>query len=290
MEPLVIVNPVSGRGKTVKTLPAVRERLVELGLDAEIRVSTGPDDPPMWAAEAAACGRPVIAFGGDGLVSDVLNATAGTVPFGILPSGTGDDFARAAGIPRDPVAACDVIARGETRTFDCGRMTIRDGARRFGCIAAVGFDSEVNRRANEIRWGSGTAVYVAAVLATLVRWHPATFTVDVDGDEFEVRGWFTAVGNGQSYGGGMRICPGADPHDGLLDVTVLGDVGKLEFLRTFPRVFRGTHVTHPAVTTLRGRKVTVSADRPFRCFADGEDTCGVPVTIEAERDTLEVFV
>lgn len=290
MDPLVIVNPVSGRGRAAKALPAVRARLDALGVEAEIRVSTGPDDPARWAAAAAAAGRPVVAFGGDGLVSAVLNATANKVPMGVLPSGTGNDFARSVGIPLDPVSACDLLANPTVRAFDCGRIELGSHTHRFGCIASVGFDSEVNRRANEITWASGTPVYVLAVLETILRWRPATFRITVDGEQHETRGWFTAVGNGISYGGGMRICPEADLHDGLLEVTVLGDAGKVEFLRAFPRVFKGTHLDHPKVTSLRGRRVEVEADRPFRCFTDGEDTCAAPVAIEAEPGALQVMV
>lgn len=290
MRPLIIVNPVSGRGRAAKLLPAVRARLASLRVDAEIRVSTSPGDPPAWATEAASAGRAVVAMGGDGLVNAVLNATAHKVPMGVLPSGTGNDFARTVGLPLDPVRACEVLAGAEIRTFDCGRLDVGGRTHRFGCIASVGFDSEVNQRANGINWASGTPVYVLAVLQTLVGWESPSFEIDVDGRRSEVRGWFVSVGNGISYGGGMRICPAADAHDGLLDVTVLGDAGKLEFLRTFPRVFKGTHVDHPKVTTFRGSRVTVAADRPLRCFTDGEDTCDAPVTIEAEPGALSVYV
>lgn len=290
MRPLIIVNPVAGRGRAAKALPAVRSRLTELGVEAVVRISDGPDDPRRWADEAASEGRPVVAFGGDGLVSAVLNATANRVPMGILPSGTGNDFARSVGIPLDPVRACDALARPVTRTFDCGRIDLGGSTHRFGCIASVGFDSEVNRRANEIKWASGTPVYVLAVLETILRWRPATFRITVDGEQHELRGWFSAIGNGVSYGGGMRICPEADMHDGLLDVTVLGDAAKVEFLRAFPRVFRGTHLSHPKVASFRARRVEIAADRPLRCFTDGEDTCPTPVVLEAEAGALQIFV
>lgn len=133
-------------------------------------------------------------------------------------------------------------------------------------------------------------MYLLAVLETILRWRPATFRITVDDEQHEIRGWFTAVGNGISYGGGMRICPEADLPDGLLEVTVLGDAGKVEFLRAFPRVFKGTHLSHPKVSSFRDHRVDVDADRPFRCFTDGEGTCASPVVIEAEPGPLQVLV
>lgn len=292
MKPLVIANPVAGRGRTRKLLPVVTDELERLGVETEIRISSGPSDPVRWATEAANDGRRVVAFGGDGMVSDILDAVRGRVPVAILPGGSGNDLARAIGIDLDVRRACAAVTGGRVTQCDAGRLTDDGGKidRIFATIASAGFDGEATAVANRVTWAGGTLIYVYAALATLLRWQGARFHVVIDDEPLDVSGWLVAVGNTTSYGGGMRICPNADPYDGLFDITILEDLAKPNFLMTFPKVFSGKHIDHPRVRTYRGRKVRLEADRTFYCYADGEERAPLPVTLEVLPGALSLVL
>ena len=239
------------------------------------------------AAGAASRHEVVVACGGDGLVAFVANGVIGTgASLGIVPLGSGNDFAVHVGYPRhDPVAACAIVAGGTARAVDVGRI---EGGRAFLCVAGAGFDSETNEAANRIRWARGTAVYVAAVLQTLARFRPAEFTLRIDGTEERFPGMFVAVGNARSYGGGMLITPDARLDDGLFDVCMVRALSRPALLGQFPRIFRGTHIHHPAVRIVRGSDVTLDADRPFTLYADGEPAGHLPVRLSVEPGALVV--
>lgn len=283
----LIVNPTSGRGKAGRIVAEARARLVSMGCDVEVSAS----DSAMHASElaAAASGRHevVAAVGGDGMVAYVAQGVIGTpAALGIVPSGTGNDFAANLGYARrKPLDACAVIARGARRRVDVGRI---EGGRAFLCVAGGGFDGEVNREANSIKHLRGTAVYLIATLRTLRRFTPARFTVTLDGEERSFDGMFVAVGNAASYGGGMRITPDAKPDDGLFDVCLVGAMGKGSLVSQLPRLFTGGHVRHPAVQILRARRVSLAADRPFTLYADGEDAGPLPATLTLEPAALDV--
>ncbi len=163
-----------------------------------------------------------------------------------------------------------------------------EGGPAFVCVAGGGFDSECNRLANRIRYLRGTPVYVVATLRTLARFTPAQFTVTIDGARHQQQGMFVAVGNAASYGGGMRITPAAVPDDGLLDVTIVGAMSRPALLRQFPKLFKGTHVKHPAVTTARATRVQIESDRPFLLFADGEEIGPLPAAMQVLPGALRV--
>ncbi len=291
-----IVNPASGRGRTLKLLPRLGAEIEARGIDVEMRVSTSPDDPPRIARDAIERGRVVVACGGDGLVGMLAGVCAdegGTLA--LVPTGSGNDFARAIGLVHDdPIPALDVLAAGEERSVDLGRLEgagAPEGGRWFCCVAGTGFDAEANRWANDVDRISGTALYVAATVRTLATYRPRRFRLTVDGETHDLDAWLVAVGNAQSYGGGMRVCPNARLDDGVLDVTVVGPVSKAEFLRTFPRVFKGEHVHHPQVTTLTGARVEIEVldGRPSPVYADGEDAGEVPLTVSVAPKKLRVI-
>ncbi|MDP9209391.1 MAG: diacylglycerol kinase family lipid kinase, partial [Actinomycetota bacterium] len=157
-------------------------------------------------------------------------------------------------------------------------------------VAGAGFDSEVNRIANQrLGWAGNRPRYVGAVLAELVVGRTARFRLSLDGRATELTGWLVAVANGPSYGGGMLVAPQASLADGLLEVVVIGDVGKLEFLRTFPKVFSGRHVGHPAVAVHRAARVELEADRPLAVYADGEPAGTLPATFEVRPAAITVL-
>jgi diacylglycerol kinase (ATP) len=183
------------------------------------------------------------------------------------------------------------VADGTIARIDTGRVAVADSARQFVAIASCGFDSEVNEAANAmtVRLGS-TGTYVAALVKTLSRFTPAGFTVDVDGEIAHGPHMLVAVGNSISYGGGMKVTPAASVVDGELDVCMLRALKKSAFLRAFPRVFRGTHVTHPAVQMARGKRIHIDADRHVMVYADGERVGAAPATIEVVPASLSMFV
>jgi diacylglycerol kinase (ATP) len=284
-----IVNPAAGRGRTRKLLPDLEARARAAG--AELHVSPEPGAPTKLALAAAEAGHDLVACGGDGLVTEVAGVAADTgTRLAIVPTGAGNDFARVLGYePKRPLDAFDALANGTDRLVDLGRVN----GRWYTCVTASGFDAEANRWANTVQRLSGTTLYVAAVLRTLAVYKPHPFELTVDGNTRELRAWLIAVGNGPAYAGGMRIAPDARLDDGLLDVTVVGEMSKPEFLVNFPKVFKGTHTTHKKVHTFRGEHVelkSLNATVPMEVYADGERVGPLPARMEAVRDALTVRV
>ncbi|MGW3793478.1 diacylglycerol kinase family protein, partial [Micromonospora arida] len=221
-----------------------------------------------------------------GTVHRALQAVAGTaVPFGPIPAGTGNDFALDTGFPADPLAAAAVIAEavrdGRSQPVDLARMVGVGGVERwYGAVLAAGFDAIVNERANRMRWPRGPRRYDLAILVELARLRPRRYTLRLDGVPHDLDAVLVAVGNCPTYGGGMRICPDADPTDGLLDVVVAGRVDRRTLIRVKPRIYQGTHVSHPLVRSFRARTVELAAEG-ITSYADGERSLKLPVTISA---------
>jgi diacylglycerol kinase (ATP) len=283
----LLVNPTSGKGRGGRLLDPVADRLRRSGIDVDVVVGRDADEAFDRLRNRVAAGVDgVVAVGGDGLLNLALQVVAGTdVPLGIVPAGTGNDIARALGLSLDdPVAAVDLVAARRTRSIDLGRAN----GRWFAGVLGSGFDSMVNERANRMTWPSGRSRYNLAILAELRTFRPVPYSLELDGESWQTEAMLVAVGNGSSYGGGMRVCPDARVDDGLLDVTVLGPISKLEFLRVFPTVYKGTHVHHPAVTVRRARQVSLTSPG-VTAYADGERVSVLPVHTEAVPDALRVF-
>lgn len=289
----MLVNPASGQGKGGKKFPIAARRLRERGLTVvEIAGGSAAESEALARRAIADGADALVACGGDGTIHLALQAVANTgVPLGIIPVGTGDDNARSLNIPRhDLEAAADVIADGRTRTIDCGTIIAEDrDPTYFLNVLSVGFDSEVNERANEMNWPKGQAKYLLATLAELRTFKPVRFRLDIDGQQVDEDAMLVAVGNGVSYGGGMKVCPDALHDDGLLDMTILSAVSKFTFVTSFPTVFRGTHTEKPFVHQYRFKKAHVDAPGQV-VYADGERICEAPVSIEVAPNALEVFV
>jgi YegS/Rv2252/BmrU family lipid kinase len=293
----LIVNPAAGGGKAGRVAPAVVQALRAHGLSVR-RVDTRDlDHARQLAAEAANTGETVVALSGDGLLgvlADVLREVPGAV-LGVLPGGRGNDFARVLGIPEDPVAACATIADGIVRPIDLGLVIeARPGAsaQAFVGIASVGFDSDANRIANEAPAWLGALVYAYGALRALLTWRPARFEIELDPPS--ERRAFTAftIGacNSKAYGGGMRAAPGALLDDGLLDVVILESVSKLAFLtRILPKVFSGKHVHEPGVRVFQAKEVTITCERPFTMYADGDPIGQLPVRVRALRGAVKML-
>jgi YegS/Rv2252/BmrU family lipid kinase len=285
----LIVNPSAGGGRAARALPKVQARLSALGVSFHTETTRDFTHARDLAVAAAQGGEVAVTLSGDGLVGCVAGALRGVdgAVLGVLPGGRGNDFARVAGIPLDPEAACDVIAHGVERPLDVGEAG--DGATFIG-IASLGFDSVANRIANEAPAQLGNLVYLYGALRAVATWRPAAFEVEIDGESHGFSGWSVAAANSKAYGGGMFLAPAAELDDGALDVVLIARTGKLRFLRSLPMVFKGTHVDEPSVTVLRGREVRVSADRPFTVYADGDPIGELPIVLRAVPHALKVLM
>ncbi|WP_413756420.1 diacylglycerol kinase [Streptomyces sp. MMBL 11-3] len=287
----LFVNPAAGRGRGARAAQPAASALRAAGFS--VRTVLGEDAPDALArarsAVEAGTGA-LVAVGGDGMASLALQAVAGTLtPLGLVAVGTGNDFARALGLPvRDPAAAGRVVAEslkeGRVRDVDLGRV----GGTWFGTVLASGFDSRVNDRGNRMRWPGGRLTYDLAMLAELAALRPFPYRITLDGGRVrEVEATLVAVGNGPSYGGGMRICADADLTDGLFDVTVVGACSRTTLLRVFPRVYRGTHLDHPLVTVYRAARIELAAPG-VTGYADGEPLGPLPLTAQCVPGALRV--
>jgi YegS/Rv2252/BmrU family lipid kinase len=238
------------------------------------------------ARRALESGEIPVVMSGDGLIGQIGGALAGTDGvLGLMPGGRGNDLARVLRIPSDPAGAAALLASGEERLIDVGEVN----GRRFLCVASCGFDSEANRIANQARFVRGNLVYAYAAIRALVAWKPARFELTLDGNPVESTGYAVAVANSRAYGGGMFIAPEADLSDGRFDVVLSGSYGKLRALLALPKVFKGEHVRMEHVRVLRGAEVTVSADRDFAVYADGEHLTDLPARLRVLPQALKVI-
>jgi len=294
------VNPASGSGRGRAAGAVAAARLAAAGARA---VHLGGATFAELARHAqAALGEldALVVVGGDGMVHTGVNLVAGTAtPLGIVPAGTGNDVARALGLPlADPAAATDLVvaalAGSAVRVVDAVRIT-GDGdgpSRWFAGVLGAGFDAVVNERANGWSWPRGRARYTLAVARELPVFRQRRYTVELDGTPWEVSAMLVAVANAASYGGGMRVAPDAVMDDGLLDVVVAGPISRIGFVRVFPSVFSGGHLDHPAVTVRRARRVRVSThpdDPPVVAYADGERIAALPLLMEAVPGALHLL-
>ncbi len=289
----LLVNPTSGRGRAAAHGRALAERLTA-GSHQILDVS-GSDAPDARRRAHAAVtdGRiDVLAVvGGDGTAHLGANVCATTgVPLAIVAAGSGNDNARALGLPRDrPADMAAFITAGRVRDIDLGRALTASGPRWFLGVLGGGFDTVVNDRAKRMTYLHGTARYLGALVRELPTFRGIPYAVDVDGHEVRTTAMLVAVANGPSFGSGMLVCPDASYDDGLFDVMVLHRISVGAFVRLFPRVFRGRHVHHPAVEIRRGARVVLDAPGVVT-QADGEPFEPLPLTVEIVPRALRVVV
>jgi diacylglycerol kinase (ATP) len=284
----LLINPTSGGGLGARAGKAAAERLRSAGLAVRALVGRDVQESQNLAREVVEGGAAgLVVVGGDGMVHLGLQAAGGTdVPFGVIPAGSGNDFARSLDIPlTDAEAAADVVARAHERKIDLGRA----GGQWFGCVVAAGFDARVNDRANRMRWPRGRLRYNVAMLAELGVFRPVRYQMELDGEPWITDAMLVTIGNGPSYGGGMKVTPDALLDDELLDVLVVKPISKLRFLTVFPKVYSGAHVRLPYVEVRRARRVHVEADSII-AYVDGERLGPLPQTFEAVPAALRVFV
>jgi len=286
----VLVSPSAGRGRARAATDGVLGALRAGGLSPQVLDATGREDAERLAAKAVASGASaVVAVGGDGTVHAALQAVAGTTtPLAVVPAGTGNDLALALGVPADPVAAAAAAAAdlvdGRTTAIDAGRTADRW----WSTVLCCGFDSAVSDRANRLRWPRGRRRYDVAILAELARMRSHEVTLVLDGEQTTVPVTLVAVGNTSTYGGALRICPGAQPDDGLFDVTVVRAMTRRQLVSERPRLAAGTHVDHPLVSVHRVRRVELSCEG-VTTWADGEPVAPLPVTAECVPGAVHVL-
>jgi YegS/Rv2252/BmrU family lipid kinase len=283
------VNPHSGGGRTLKHLPEVERELDRRSITYRVVLTQSLGQGVDEARRAAEAGSIPVVMSGDGLIGQVGGALAETnAAIGIIPGGRGNDLARVLGIPTDPAGAVDVLGAGVERLIDVGEVN----GRRFLGIASFGFDSDANRIANDARLVRGNLVYAYAAFRAMVAWRTARFEVAVNGgDPTTYTGFSVAIANSQAFGGGMFVAPHAVLDDGLFDIVVIDGISKLRYLTNLPKVFKGTHVEEDGVIELpaAGSIVTVSADRNFEVYADGEHLADLPATLRVLHRALRVI-
>jgi diacylglycerol kinase (ATP) len=283
----LLTNPTAGKGKHGHVHDEALRRMREAGLVVRDLQGRDADEALDLARQCVEDGvEALVVCGGDGMVHIAVQAVAtSSTALGIIPAGTGNDVARYFDIPRkDPSSAADKVIAGRTRTIDLARS----GSRYFVTVLAAGFDAVVNERANRMTWPKGQMRYNIATLAELRVFEPLPYTLQIDDRRLELDAMLVAVGNGPSFGGGLRITEGALLDDGMLDVVIIKPMSKPGLIRTYPKLFKGTHVTHPQYEHHLARSVTVAAPG-IVSYADGERFGPLPLTVECAPGALTVL-
>ncbi len=302
---VVLVNPQAGGGQAVKIARAARDYLAEVGYPADFEEATSAEELREKARQAVEAGcRRMVALGGDGTVHHVINAVRHApqmtealdhtvqrnqmaVALGIIPCGSGDDFADNLGLPRDPLAACNVLLNGRVRRVDAAEV----GAEVYACIGGIGLDSVANRRANLLPgWLRGQWRYLLAALRTLSDFQPMRFELCVDGKRVTGEMTSVLVANARSFGSGLRVAPRARLDDGLLDVCLFRAMSRGRMLEVLPRAVHGEHLGEPEVEYCQAREIEIRTDPPGDYYADGDFMARSPVKIRVLEKALPMLV
>lgn len=274
----IAINPSSGHGKGAAVGEKVVQYFSEHDIDYQIFSAHSAQELKshleLFLASQKCEG--VISVGGDGLAHLILQLTVPRhIPFAVIPAGTGNDIVRTLGWSLHEIGGyLDRITTTAAQPIDLGNV---DGEW-FAAILSTGFDSVVNERANSLSWPKGPQRYNVAIALELPKFKPLSYEITLDTHSFTTEAMLIAIGNGRSYGGGMYVCPHAQIHDGLFDVMILEPVSKVEFLKVFPKVYSGSHISHPKVKVLRSKRVRLVADAI--AYADGERIGPAPISAE----------
>jgi diacylglycerol kinase (ATP) len=285
----LVVNPSAGKGRAQRLLPEVAGLFRDTGHPLEILLSRTVEEAEEMAVDAVE--REVgtlVVMGGDGMMHLGINVVAdrsGASNLGMIPAGTGNDLCRGLGMSaEDPVVAARAIATGTARPIDV--LAVGDGY--VGGVVATGFDALVNARANAMARPKGSLRYAIAAIVEVGSFDPLPYRLTIDGETRELEGMCVAVGNSAYYGGGMKVCPNADPADGLLDLTIIHIASRAKLLRLLPEMFSGRFVRDPCVELLRARTVRVERS-DLAGYGDGEPLRPGPLDIEVRPGLLCVF-
>ncbi|MBV8196351.1 MAG: diacylglycerol kinase family lipid kinase [Candidatus Dormibacteraeota bacterium] len=304
-ETLVVVNPASAGGRTLKHWPASAAVLRALGVDFEVLYTTAPGDATVVVRQALAGGaRRIVSVGGDGTLNEVVNGFFGAdgealgkhAVLGVIPSGSGGDFRRTAGIPPHPVDAARLLANAEPRQVDVGRVDFDDGGTRYFInIADCGVGGEVVARVNRSRHKGGgirgSAVFLWESISTLMSFGGRRARIAVDGHTVDREVQSVVVANGRYFGGGMRIAPDAELDDGLFDVVIVDAMGRFRSITSMPSLYRGSHVHRDGVVVLHGRSVRIEdGGDPLLFDVEGEQVGATPATLTCLPGALALCV
>ena len=281
---LVVVNPKAGLGVAASLATQVVGFLQSRGISYRMISPNSAAETRSLVRESLQSGQTtrLLSVGGDGLFHLLLQfAIEFRVPLAIAPGGTGNDFYRTLGwFDYELANYLEHLISTEPTLVDVG---VVDGEY-FGAVLSSGFDSVVNERANRMKWPKGPAKYNAAIALEFPKFKAIEFRIFADEKVLEVEAMLIAIGNGKSYGGGMRVCPNSDLHDGLFDVMILHPVSKLEFIKVFPTVYKGTHIEHPQVEVFRASQIRIESSAV--AYADGERIGQLPVQVESLPQSL----
>lgn len=282
----VIYNPAAGRGRARRAVNEVEERLRAGGARVDCEPSISPEDLVRIAAESSRAGYDrVVVCGGDGSLNlairefDLANGT-----LALIPAGSGDDFAKVTGVPRDIAGACQTVLTGRVREVD---VALANDLRYLG-VAGLGFDSEVADYANRnVKFLRGSAVYLYAILRVLPKFTPRPVRLRGEDGSRDLAIMFAAVGNTRQYGGGIKITPDAQLDDGLLDICIVHETSRFQLLKTLPKAYTGAHVQRPFVEIGRGREFHFESPQPMAVYADGEPLTRTPVSFTLAKERLK---
>lgn len=287
MKAAFIVNPLAGRGKAGKIWKELEPSL-KIDCPYQVYYTEKAGDAVRLACRAQEEGAAVlVSVGGDGTVHEIVNGmNLKEGPLGLIPAGTGNDFCRSLGYPRDPFEVAERLFTWGSRRVDLGKM----GDRYFVNVIGAGFDGQVaydvNRKFKRL---TGLSAYLAGVLKNLVTYRNAPLELEYDGHRWSGKSLLIAIGNGGYYAGGIHILPPAEPDDGWFHICLAKDIGKFETLRVLPSAISGGHIGHRDVIVLKARRISVHSSVPLMIQADGEILGTLPLTVEVEPQALAVL-
>ncbi len=287
MQVLVIVNPVAG--KTSKYWPAIKRELKEMEYDFDFQFTEERGHATSIAAEANGVDV-IVSVGGDGTLNEIVNGIVGSdITISVIPTGTGNDFVKSADLFTDCITATRNIFSENIRQIDMGSVTYDGGKRYFIGVAGMGFDGLVSKTTSSVnKPKAGTIPYLLGILKHLAEYKSVEVTLTIDEVTLEQKVMFVDVANGKYVGCGMTIAPHAEVDDGLFDVIVIGDFGRIESLIRLPTLYRGTHLSNSRVGFFRGEHVELHSEKPLSIHVEGEYIGQTPATFAIHKKALKV--
>lgn len=295
---LLIVNPVSGRGRALRTAERIRSIGAERGVNVQIEHTKASGDAERIAREACAQAEPpdcITACGGDGTIQEIANVLAAiedhedtSAPtLGLAPAGRCNDFARALGIKTNPESIAEVLFDGEAKPIDLGSVN----GRYFCTVATVGVDAEVSSFVDRMKLPlRGTPAYLYGAIRVLLTYKPKRLKVTGEFGTTEQLVFLASSANTSSYGGGIPIAPRALADDGLLDLCLIQGVSRFRAFMLFPKVLAGRHESLKEVRVLRGKRFEMESPEPIEFWADGERIGRTPAVIEVHPGAVRVML
>ncbi len=289
---LLVVNESAGKGKALYLANQFSKLLVNSNQEFTLIHETSYEKTieKLKSSLSTNSYKKVIAIGGDGLVNLCLQYLARSgITLGVIPAGTGNDFARAVGVNGLSVNKIfDLYTKSDPAEIDLGLVKSQSSERWFVQVLSTGFDAEVNSRANKIRWPKGKSKYTIATVRTLAKFRPITYEIEMDGHKLSQSAMLFTIANGETYGGGMRICPGASNSDGFFELLLVRPVSRFVLLTIFPKVFKGNHIPHQKIDTYQAKVVKISASTSS--YADGEYVANLPITVTNVGKALSTWL